>query len=214
MDIAFYMHGQEDFLTKRLVEQSLTTELLSHTSYYSNFLTRHSIKVLQQDYLMKKMYKNDDMDILLSTLSNAFQSEVTLYQYRGNVKLVDKLKPGRVESIESIDLFYHNEHYELVVPLVHTDEKYSSEVDDEDIHPDSDSVYRNKTFAPCAYQKQCPESAGETTSYLHEDEHLPILFQQIETLSIEWVYDILIREKVNDKICEKVPHGVERSTSF
>ena len=110
MDIAFYMHGQEDFLTKRLVEQSLTTELLSHTSYYSNFLTRHSIKVLQQDYLMKKMYKNDDMDILLSTLSNAFQSEVTLYQYRGNVKLVDKLKPGRVESIESIDLFYHNEH--------------------------------------------------------------------------------------------------------
>ena len=38
--------------------------------------------------------------------------------------------------------------------------------------------------------------------------------EQIETLSKERVYDILIGEKVNDKICEKVPHGVERSASF
>ena len=48
---------------------------------------------------MKEIYKNDDMDILLSALSNAFQCDVTLYQYRGNVILVDKFKPGRVESI-------------------------------------------------------------------------------------------------------------------
>ena len=86
-------------VTKRSVEQSLTSELLSHTSHYCNFLTRNSIKVLLQDYLMKEIYKNDDMDILLSALSNAFQCDVTLYQYRGNVILVDKFKPGRVESI-------------------------------------------------------------------------------------------------------------------
>ena len=62
-----------------------------------------------------------------------------------------KLKSGHVESIENIDLFYYNEHYELVVPLVNTDEQYISEVDDEDIHPEFDSIYRNKTFASSIY---------------------------------------------------------------
>ena len=88
----------------------------------------------------------------MSALSNMFQCNVTLYQYRGNVILVDKLKPGRVESIENIDLFYHNKHYKLVVPLVHTDERYRSEVDDEDIHPECDSIYRNETFAASVHQ--------------------------------------------------------------
>ena len=97
------------------------------------------------------------------------KSDVTLYQYRRNVILFDKLKPGCIESIENIDLFYHNEHSELVVPLVHANERYSSEVDDEDIHPECDSIYRNKTFAPTVYQKHCRKSTGETTSYLHED---------------------------------------------
>ena len=55
--------------------------------------------------------------------------------------MADKLKPGRVERIENIDLFYHNKHYELVLPLVHTNERYSSEVDDENIHPECDSIY-------------------------------------------------------------------------
>ena len=107
--------------------------------------------------------------MLLSTLSNTLQCDVTLYQYRRNVILFDKLKPGRIESIENIDLFYHNEHCELAVPLVHTDEQYISEVDDEDIHPEFDSIYRNKTFASSVYQKQCRKSTGETTSYLHGD---------------------------------------------
>ena len=114
---------------------------------------------------MKVDLKDYLISMLLSTLSNTFQCDVTLYQYRRNVILFDKLKPGRIESIENIDLFYHNEHCKLVVPLVHTDEQYSSEVDDEDIHPEFDSIYRNKAFAPSVYQKH----TGETTSYLHED---------------------------------------------
>ena len=97
-----------------------------------------------QDYLI---------NILLSALSNTFQCDVTLYQYGGNVILADKLKPGRVERIENINLFYHNKHYELVLPLVHTNERYSSEVDDENIHPECDSIYKNETFAPSIYQK-------------------------------------------------------------
>ena len=60
-------------VTKSAVEQSLTTELLCHTSHYSNFLTWNFIKGEPQDYLIKKIYKNDDMDILLSALSNTFQ---------------------------------------------------------------------------------------------------------------------------------------------
>ena len=123
-------------------------------------------------------------DILLSALSNTFQCDVTLYQHRGHVILVDNLKPGRVESIENIDLFYHNKHYKFVVPLVDTDERYRSEVDDESIHTECDSIYRNKTFAPSVHQKQYPKSTGVTTSYLHEDKHLPIPSDQMETLSI------------------------------
>ena len=98
--------------------------------------------------------------------------------------MADKLKPGPVERIENINLFYHNKHYKLVLPLVHTNERYSSEVDDENIHPECDSIYRNKTFAPSVHQKQCPKSTGETTSYLREDKHLPIPSEQMETLSI------------------------------
>ena len=112
--------------------------------------------------------------------------DLKLYQDWGNVILV-KLKSGHVESIENIDLFYYNEHYELVVPLVNTDEQYISEVDDEDIHPECDSIYRIKIFASSIYQKQCPKYTGENTSYLHEDNRLPILSEQIETLRIERV---------------------------
>ena len=117
---------------------------------------------------MKVDLKDYLISMLLSTLSNTFQCDVTLYQYRRNVILFDKLKPGCIESIENIDLFYRNEHCELVVPLVHTDEQYSSEVDDKDIHPEFDSIYRNKAFASSVYQKQCRKSTGETTSNLHE----------------------------------------------
>ena len=93
----------------------------------------------------------------------------------------DKLKSGCVESIENIDLFYHNKHYELVVPLVHTNEQYSSEVGDKDVHPECDSIYRNKTFADSVYLKQRPNSTGETMSYLHEYKLLPIMSEQIKT---------------------------------
>ena len=91
-------------------------------------------------------------------------------------------------------MFYRNEHYELVVPLAHTDEQYSSEVDDEDTHPEFDSIYRSKTFARGAYQKQCPKSTGETTSYLHEGKHLPILSEKIETIKYG---EIAVYEYIN-----------------
>ena len=113
--------------------------------------------MLLQDCLMKKIYKNHDKDILLSALSNTFQCDVTLYQYRGNVILVDKLKPGRVESTEH------------VVPLVHTDEQYSSEVNHKDIHPKLLFNLQKQNLCSCVYQKQLPKSTGETTSYLHEN---------------------------------------------
>ena len=125
--------------------------------------------MLLQDCLIKKIYKDHNKDILLSALSNAFQCDVTLYQYRGNVILADKLKPGRVESTEDIDLFYHNKHYKHVVPLIHTDEQYSSEVNHKDIHPKLLFNLQKQNLCSCVYQKQLPKSTGETTSYLHEN---------------------------------------------
>ena len=43
--------------------------------------------------------------------------------------------------------------YELVVPLVHTDERYSNEVDEKDIHAEGDSVYIKKLCSWCIYIK-------------------------------------------------------------
>ena len=139
--------------------------------------------MLLQDCLIKEIYKNHDKDILLSALSNAFQCDVTLYQYRGNVILVDKSKPGRVESTEDIDLFYHNKHYKHVVPLVHTDEQYSSEVSHKDIHTNCYSIYRNKTFA-LVYTKNSSRNPQERLRLISMKTHLPILSEQIETLGI------------------------------
>ena len=102
-------------VTKCSVEQLRTSELLSHSGHYPNFLTGNSMNLFLEDYLIKKIYKIDDLDILLSALSNAFQSDVTPYQYHRNIILVDKPKPGYVEGIENINLFYHNEHYKLVL---------------------------------------------------------------------------------------------------
>ena len=60
-------------VTKSAVANQKSAELMCHTSHYSNFLTWNFIKGEPQDYLIKKIYKNDDMDILLSALSNTFQ---------------------------------------------------------------------------------------------------------------------------------------------
>ena len=98
---------------------------------------------------------------------------------------------------KNIDLFYQDEHDKLVVLLAHTDEQCS-----------------RRYSVPSVYQKQWLKSTRETTSYLYEDKLLPILSEQIETLSIERVYDILIGEKGNDKTCEKVSLGVETFAWF
>ena len=134
------------------------------------------------------------MDILLCSLSNAFQRDATLYQNRGNFILVDKLKPGRVESTYCISNMVMRSMTKIFTP----------------------SVIQFTETKPLllVHIKNSTRNSWETTSYLHDDKHLSILSKQIEALSVEKVYIILIGEKDNDKIFEKVSHGVERSDSF
>ena len=48
--------------------------------------------------LEEKIYREDDMDILLNSIFNAYRCSVILYQYRNQSIIVDTMSPGCVES--------------------------------------------------------------------------------------------------------------------
>ena len=64
------------------------------------------------------------------------------------------------------------------------------------------------------YIKNSAENPQEKLRPISMKTNLPIPSEQMEISSIEKIYNILIRDKGNDKICKKVPHGDERSASF
>ena len=64
------------------------------------------------------------------------------------------------------------------------------------------------------YIKNSAENPQEKLRLISMKTNLRIPSEQMEKSSIEKFYNILIRDKENDKICKKVPHGVERSALF
>ena len=103
-------------IPKSSVEAALSGELLSHGC----FLSRSSLRVMLKTYLEEKMYREDDMDILLNALANAYHCKVILYQYKNQSSIVDTISPGRVESEKELEFLYLNEHYELIHPFSET----------------------------------------------------------------------------------------------
>ena len=69
-------------IPKTSVEVALSEELLSYGCHYARFLSRSSLKVILKTYLEEKIYREDDMDILLNALANAYRCKVILYHYR------------------------------------------------------------------------------------------------------------------------------------
>ena len=68
-------------------------------------------------YLEEKIYREGGMDILLNALANAYRCKVILYQYGNESVILNTISPGRVESGKELELFYLNEHYELILPF-------------------------------------------------------------------------------------------------
>ena len=57
------------------------------------------------------------MDILLNALANANRCKVILYSYRDQSTIKDTQKS---ESEKEFELFYFNEHYEIILPFSET----------------------------------------------------------------------------------------------
>ena len=55
-------------IPKSFVEAALSEELLSHGCHYAHFLSRSSLRVMLKAYLEEKVYREDDIDILLNAL--------------------------------------------------------------------------------------------------------------------------------------------------
>ena len=64
------------------------------------------------------------------------------------------------------------------------------------------------------YIKNSAKNPQEKLRLISMKTNLLIPSEQMEISSIEKIYNILIRDKGNDKICKKVQHGVERPASF
>ena len=82
------------YIAKSYVDAALLEELLSHGYHYAHFLSRSSLRAMLKSYLEKKIYRKDDMDILLNALANAYHCKVILYQYRNQSIIVDTISPG------------------------------------------------------------------------------------------------------------------------
>ena len=203
-------------ISKSSVEVALFEELLSHGCHYAHFLSRSSLRAMLKTYLEKKMYREDDMDTLLNALANAYHCKVILYQYRNQSIIVDTISPGHVESEKELELFYFNEHYELILPFLET-----VEVNEHSKHHSNNEQLNETFFEEHTTTETLPNSPNltlssipESISYLRESFKLPIFSERLEPYIIQDVYRILIEENHLSITCEQVPRSVKSSATF
>ena len=194
-------------ILKSFVEAALSEELLSHGCHYAHFLSRSSLRSMLKAYLEEKIYREDDMDILLNALANAYRCKVILYQYRNQSIVLDTISPGPVESEKELELFYFNEHYELIFLFSET-----AEVNEHSKHSSNNEQFNGTFFEEHTTIETLPNSPNSTLSsspksisYLHENFQLPIFSERVDPFSIQNVYRILIEEKHSSVTCEQVP---------
>ena len=61
------------YISESSVEAALSEELLPRGCHYAYFLSRSSLRAMLKTYLEKKMYREDDMNVLLNAFANAYQ---------------------------------------------------------------------------------------------------------------------------------------------
>ena len=203
-------------ISESSVEVALSEELLSHGCHYAHFLSRSSLRAVLKTYLEKKIFREHDMVILLNALTNAYHCKVILYQYRNQSIIVDTISPGRVETEKELELFYFNEHYELILAFSET-----VEVNEHSKHHSNNEQLNGIFFEEHTTTETLPNSPNstlsstpESISYLHENFKLPIFSERLEPFIILDVYRILIKENHLSITCEQVPCSVKSSATF
>ena len=93
--------AKEFHIPKSSVGAVLLEELLSRGCHYAHFLSRSSLRVMLKTYLEEKIYREDDMDILLKALANVCSYKVILYQYRNQSVIVDTISPVALKVIKN-----------------------------------------------------------------------------------------------------------------
>ena len=91
--------------TKYFIKDKLRNELIVHEHVYKSSLINTTVEQLATDYIEKRIYSKDKMDILLNALCNAFHADVNLYELRDNNMLVNKITAGRVSASKTIICF-------------------------------------------------------------------------------------------------------------
>ena len=79
----FYGHGHMlkiYHISKEILENKLSQELLSNNDYYKEFATSNSIPHLVNEYINLKRYSENDMDLLLDAACNATKTNIILYE--------------------------------------------------------------------------------------------------------------------------------------
>ena len=172
------------------------------------------LKSLVKKYLEEN--RVDDMVILLNALANGYRCKVILYQYKNQSIIVDTISPGRVESEKELEMFYFNEHYELIFPFSET-----VEFNEHSKHPSNNEQFNGTFFEELTTTETLPNSLNstlsstpESISYLNENFQLPIFSERVEPFSIQDVYGILIEENHFSVTCEQVPSSVKSSAAF
>ena len=156
---------------KSFVEAGLSEELLLHGCHYAHFLSRSSLRVMLKTYLEEKIYRKDDMDVLLNALANAYRCKVILYQYRHQSTIVDAISPDRFTLTSTMSLFI------LFSETV--------EVNGRSKHPSNNEQFNGTFFEEHATIETLPNSPNSTLSstpenisYLHENFQLSILVKE------------------------------------
>lgn len=102
---------------KDFVIERLYNEVVYNQEFYLDFLINNNLEQLLHDYLVNRIYAQDDMDLLVNALCNAFYADAVIYQLQDNHILVNRYKPGRELGHQQIELFFHESHYELVIDI-------------------------------------------------------------------------------------------------
>ena len=139
-----------------------------------------------------------------------------MYQYRNQSIIVDTISPGHVESEKELELFYFNEHYELILPFLET-----VEVNEHSKHHSNNEQLNGTFFEEHITTETLPNSPNltlssipESISYLRESFKLPIFSERLEPYIIQDVYRILIEENHLSITCEQVTRSVKSSATF
>ena len=111
----YYIFAQN--ISKKILGNKLTQELLSNNDYCKEFATSKSIPQLVNEYINLKRYRKDDMDLILHAFCKATKTKVILYEVQRYALRANRYTAGLMETDDEVKLFYNDQHYKPLITL-------------------------------------------------------------------------------------------------